>query len=295
LQSSESLLLIPVSENSLYLQRLIPHHMNVKERVQLKDEKETLFITLYAKAQDYQSNHSILHDHWADDMMRSVNYDFTHIAKFSNTVSVVRAKQFDEFVESFIRAHHNAVIVYLGCGLDARIMRIAPPPMVSWFDVDYPEVIALRKDLFPSRDGYHMIPSSVTEAGWLDQIPGNRPTLILAEGLVEYLTEEKVQVLLNRLTDHFRKGQIIFDVMNSFAIKLVKDKLQSFMGASPSWAVDDVQRVDRLNPRLKRINSLSIASSRYIKRLPFKTRLSLTVFSIFPAFRHMLRILQYEF
>lgn len=261
----------------------------------LKEEKETLFITLYAKAVDYRSRHSILHDHWADEMTRAVDYDFSAIARFDNTISVVRAKEMDDVVDAFIGLHHDAVVVHLGCGLDARILRIGPPPTVAWFDVDYADVIDLRKTLFPPRFGYHMIGASVTEDGWLKEIPRDRPALIIAEGLVEYLSEEKMKGLLQRITEHFNSGRIVFDVMNSFAIKLVKDKLQAVMGVTPSWAVDDLRRVDRLNPHLKRTGIMSLISSRYIKKLPLQLRLSLGVFSILPLFRNMMRLLQYEF
>jgi len=38
---------------------------------------------------------------------------------------------------------------------------------------------------------------------WLDEVPGDRPVMIVAEGVTMYLTEEIMQALLNALTDHF--------------------------------------------------------------------------------------------
>jgi O-methyltransferase involved in polyketide biosynthesis len=46
-------------------------------QIQLAEEKETLLITLYAKAQDYRSPHSILNDRAADEVVRSLDYDFS--------------------------------------------------------------------------------------------------------------------------------------------------------------------------------------------------------------------------
>jgi hypothetical protein len=45
---------------------------------------------------------------------------------------------------------------------------------VSWYDVDHPEVVALRRTLYPERDHYRMIGSSVTGPDLLDQAPGLR-------------------------------------------------------------------------------------------------------------------------
>jgi O-methyltransferase involved in polyketide biosynthesis len=40
-------------------------------------------------------------------------------------------------------------VLQLGCGLDSRIYPVNPPPEVTWFDVDYPEVIGVRRRLCP--------------------------------------------------------------------------------------------------------------------------------------------------
>ena len=269
--------------------------MTVQEQVQLTEEKETLFITLYAKAHDYRSKQPLLNDKWADEVLKTVNYDFSKAKGFGHSLTVVRARHFDEWTKEFIQANNNAIVVYLGCGLDARIFRIDPPPSVSWYDVDYPEVISLRAGVYPLRKGHFMIASSVTASGWLEQIPANRPTLILAEGLLEYLTEEQVKFLLNRVTSHFHHGQIIFDVMNTFAMRSGNDKLKQTTGAELRWAVDDVQQVDRLNRMLKRKDTITLITSPYIRQLRLPLRLFLKVFSVFAGFKNMLRVLRYEF
>lgn len=261
----------------------------------LTEEKETLFITLYAKAQDYRSQHSILNDKAANDLIEKENIDFAKYQGFGNTIIVIRAKQIDEWIKDFIEKNANAVVVYLGCGLDSRITRIQPPASVNWFDIDYPEVIELRKQFFAEYNGYTMIASSVTDQMWLKNIPANRPALIIAEGLLEYLTEAQVKILLNCLTDYFAHGQIIFDVMNSFAIKSGKEKLKETTGAVHKWAVDDVARVDKLNTKLKRTAYLPIFQSVFMKRLPFKLRFLLGIAGLFSKFRTMIQLMKYEF
>ncbi len=77
--------------------------------------------------------------------------------------------------------------MHLGCGLDTRISRLNPPLTVSWFDVDYLQVIELRKKFFVEKEGYKMISSSITSSKWLSKIPKNRPTTIIAEGVLEYI------------------------------------------------------------------------------------------------------------
>jgi len=118
----------------------------------------------------------------------------------------LRAKAFTE--------NPDAVVVYLGCGLDTRIKRINPPDTVNWYDVDFPEVIELRKNFFTKTANYQMISSSVTDAGWMEEIPSDRPAMIVAEGVLMYLAPEEVEKLFHRLMIHFSHGQMVFDVLS---------------------------------------------------------------------------------
>jgi O-methyltransferase involved in polyketide biosynthesis len=269
--------------------------MSVNNKINLTEEKETLFITLQAKALDYHSKHSVLNDRYADDILKSIDYNFTKLEEFSNNITVVRAKHFDEWIKEFIQKNKNAVVVYLGCGLDTRIKRIDLPLTVNWFDVDYPDVIELRKSFFTNNGRYNMIASSVIGSAWLKEIPKNRPVIIVAEGLLEYLLIEEVKTLFNRLADHFNNGEIIFDVMNSFAIKSGKEKLKQTTGAVHKWAVDNIKDVDALNIKLKRIEALSVFQSPYVKKLSFGFRLLYSSMALVPAFKNMIRLLHYSF
>ena len=140
-----------------------------------------------------------------------------------------------------------------------------------------------------------MISSSVTGVNWLEKIPTDKPAIIIAEGMLEYLSEDNVRALLNRLTCHFPHGQIAFDVMNSFAINTGKDELKKTTGAVHKWTVDDLIEVDKLNTKLKRTIAVSILKSKYIHKLPFKTRLLYAAMCIIPSFRNMMRLLLYKF
>src|SRR5512147_945932 len=89
--------------------------------------------------------------------------------------AVWRAKVHDDWARSFLADHPDAVVLHLGCGLDARAFRIDPPATVDWYDLDYPSVIELRRQSLPPREHYTLIDSSVTDLTWLDRIPHGRP------------------------------------------------------------------------------------------------------------------------
>jgi len=265
------------------------------QKVTLEKEKETLLITLHTKASDSRSKKSILNDKKAAEMEELIDYDFNKLNGFGNDIMAVRAKQFDTWVEEFLETYSNSTVLNLGCGLDTRVSRIMPPSKVQWYDVDFPEVIEIRKQFYTNRSGYEMIATSITESNWLEQIPNDRPAMIMAEGVLEYLAEEEVKTLFNRLTSHFPNGQIAFDVMNSFAIQSGKESLKEKTGAEHKWMVDDINQVDKLNPTLRRIATLPIFKTKYTHKLPLKNRLLYSVMCLIPSFRNMMRLLLYKF
>jgi len=261
----------------------------------LTEEKETLFIPLYGKAIDYRSKKSILNDSMANEVIERIDADLSKHNRIGGRVVAVRAKQYDEWAKDFFAQNKNAVAVHLGCGLDARITRIQPPPSINWFDVDFQEVISLRKVFFGETDAYKMIASSITAKDWLDTIPSDRPALIIAEGVFEYLSKEEVRTLLYRLTDYFSHGQIAFDVMNSSSNDLREEKLKETTGATIRWTVDDLSEVDEINPKLKRIETVPLFKSVFIKRLPFSYRFIFGLLALFPKFKNGMQLLRYDF
>ncbi len=108
-----------------------------------------MLATLYAKALDADNPASVLGDHWAGDVVRQIDYDWsTTTITARNAASVtLRSAHFDTWTRQFLAVHPQAVVLHLGCGLDSRYFRVAPGDGVDWYDVDYPEVAALREQL----------------------------------------------------------------------------------------------------------------------------------------------------
>ena len=102
------------------------------------------------------------------------------------------------------------------------MFRIAPPATVDWYDIDFPEVIAARQQLLPQRAHAHGIGADLTDPDWLDAVPGDRPAVIVADGLMAFLTQEDMIALLERLIGHFPSGEIAFNGYTRFAIWAAK-------------------------------------------------------------------------
>lgn len=259
---------------------------------QLTEEKETLLATLYARALDSRAKQPILGDTMAADTVRRLDYDFDKLRLSPGDAAGValRARQLDVWTARFLARHEDATVVHLGCGLDTRVHRVAPGPGVRWFDVDYPEVIELRRELFPERAGYTMIPSSVTDPAWVAQIPADRPTLIVAEGLLMYLTEEDGTALLRRLMVHVPHGELAFDAFSRFAIRTQwLNRVVVKAGARLHWGTDTAG-IARLSPRLKIVENISSLEVPGIEKLPTRYRLAVRASAKVPTVRDMSRM-----
>jgi methyltransferase (TIGR00027 family) len=212
----------------------------------------TNLCTLYLRAYENRSPAPILGDIAAAEAVDRIEYDWARMRRAmrpgsNQYVVAMRAKQFDDWSGDFLRRHPNAVVLHLGCGIDTRAFRLHPPETVYWFDIDQPNVIALRRKLYDDRDGYRMIGSSVTDEAWLDEIPTDRPMLMVAEGLVMYLTEPQVRNLLQRLTDRFDSGELIFDTASPMGPRLSKLLTKGIT----KWGIRDAREIEEWNPRLR--------------------------------------------
>jgi O-methyltransferase involved in polyketide biosynthesis len=222
----------------------------------------TNLCTLYLRAYESRSPAPILGDTAAAEAVDRIEYDWARMRRAmrpgSNQYMVtMRAKQLDDWSTSFLRRYPNAVVLHLGCGMDTRAFRLHPPETVQWFDVDQLNVIALRRKLYDDRDGYRMIGSSVTDEVWLDEIPTDRPMLMVAEGLVVmYLTEPEVRTLLQSLTDRFGSGELVFDTVSPMGPRLSKVLTKGIT----KWGIRDAREIEQWNPRLRFLGQSSVGA-----------------------------------
>jgi O-methyltransferase involved in polyketide biosynthesis len=92
--------------------------------------QKTLSPVLKAKALDNRLPDPILGDAYAEQVMRRLDPGYDK-GRFGTSqlglAAVVRAKAYDDWARSFLADHPDAVVLHLGCGLDARVYRIDPP------------------------------------------------------------------------------------------------------------------------------------------------------------------------
>jgi methyltransferase (TIGR00027 family) len=274
------------------------------DKIQFTKEKETMLMTLSGRAIQSQWKNPILRDPWAEEAMQHIDYDMskqlTGMASWSMwkdigpTVIATRAATFDNLTTRFLTAHPDAVVLQVGCGMDSRAFRVNPPDGVEWFDVDFPDVIDLRRQLFPTRDHYHMIGAPLDDLRWLDEVPRNRPGLLVAEGVFHYLSETDVKSLLNAVVAHFPSGQLIFDICNTMIVNQAGKNVGG-TGATYRWGLDDPQDIKQLEPKLELIKEFKPSELVAFNRFPLWLRAMFRLMEMSTTLRRNERIVVYEY
>ena len=275
------------------------------EKIHFTKEKETMLMTLSGRALQSQWKDPILRDPWAEEAMRHIDYDISKQykgigswsmwSKIGCTIIATRAATFDQLTKRYLVDHPDVTVLHLGCGMDSRIFRVDPPANVQWFDVDYPDVIDLRRQLFPERDAaYHLIGAPLSDLHWLDEVPRDRPGLLIAEGVLHYLSETEVKALLNAVVAHFPSGQMIFDICNSWIVKRAGSNVGG-TGATYKWGLDDPQDIKQLEPKLELVKEFRPSELVAFSRFPLWVRVLFRIQEVNPTLRRMERIVEYRY
>ena len=275
------------------------------EKIPFTKEKETMLMTLSGRAIQSQWEHPVLRDPWAEEAMRHIDYDMSQSLKgvsswgiwkkIGPTIIATRAATFDLLTTRYLADHPDAAVLHVGCGMDSRVFRVDPPTTVQWFDVDYPDVIDLRRQLFPERNGaYHLIGAPLSDVRWLDEVPRDRPGLLIAEGVLHYLSEPDVKALLNAVVAHFPRGQLIFDICNPFIVKRAGSNVGG-TGATYKWGLDDPQDIKQLEPKLELIKEFRPSEQVAFSRFPFWWRTLYHIQEVNPTLRRMERTIVYRY
>jgi O-methyltransferase involved in polyketide biosynthesis len=265
------------------------------EKMTLTGVPMTLLMTLYSRAMESRTADPILRDLAAERTIDVIDYDFSRldIRRVAVVGCAARARQFDEWANCFLDNCPEATVLHLACGLDGRFERVNPPPSCSWFDIDYPEVINLRRRLFPPQKNYTMTSGSVTELDWLDNLPADRPVLIVAEGLTMHLRQDDVRALISAILDHFPQGELLFDVLNWPAVRVInRSRLMNTMGVMTTWGIDDVLNIVSWDPRLTLVQAVPTFHVPGVQR---KLSLAMRILTKIPAVRDSSRLLRFTF
>lgn len=273
-----------------------------KVHVDLTGPPQTMLDMVYARLLDAESAQPVLGDPWAKKLLDQVDYDKSKSPilkqRRRQTMSIaVRGAQLDIWTRQFLAANERPVVLQIGAGLDSRFFRLEPGPDIDWYDIDFPDVIALRERFYPTRENYHLVASSATDLSWLDAIPTDRPALLIAEGVSMYLTEGDGVGLLRNVVERFPSGELQLDFWSRFGSKAMS-KNNTVVRSSNSelgWAVDEPEDILGAVPGTRLIRAISVFEAETVQRLPKGYQRFAKMASRTPVLRRIVQFHRYAF
>jgi len=222
---------------------------------------QTLLIPLWARAVEQREPEPLVRDPVASMMVDQIDYDWRRVrlGRGDLVQCVVRLREFDRFVRDFLRRHPAGTVVHLGCGLDARFQRV-DNGQVRWFDLDLPQVIALRRRLLPESDRDRYLAGSAFETGWMAQLDHDESdhVLFVAEAILLYFDEVQVKDLILALQSRFPGAELVCDVCTPLAVRIDNVHLLFARAAARiHWAVRDPSDVESWSPGIRLVESFS--------------------------------------
>ncbi len=236
--------------------------------VKLSSLEETLVVPLWHRARVSKVFPALLNDSKAIELVDHLDYDFsTFKQRFTLQDSVflaIRARQFDDRVRAYISIHPRASVVNLGAGLDTSFFRV-DNGSVKWYDLDLPNVIALRQQLLPETERVHYIAKSLFDMSWCDDIDRiEKEIFIFANGVLAFFEEVQVKHFLSALADLLPGAEFVFDTNNKLGASMINRSLQyaNIPGITVKWELDEARIMAQWDSRLKLIEQASLFSTR---------------------------------
>ncbi|CDO08947.1 O-methyltransferase involved in polyketide biosynthesis [Mycolicibacterium cosmeticum] len=274
------------------------------DTTELSPVEQTALLTVYARALDSRRPQPILGDTLADEVVGKIDYDFAGLGVQTGVVcqTALRAKMLDDRIRDFVGRHPDAVVVDLGAGLDSGFYRVSPPPSVDWYNVDLPGILAVRAEVLPAHPQVRRVPVSLADNRWAESIPGDRPAMLVADGLFAFLPEHTIVDVFRRLTERFRSGELAFNdyggigLASRVAIKLAPQKMFKDVGTQWGYAgFKDARHPQTWNPRIRLIEEASLAHQPEVDLFPGWIRVATKLMGRTRSGARKARILRYAF
>ena len=200
----------------------------MKYKIEKNTVQETLIIPLYARKVCSELYPNLYQDETAVRLINEIDYDFSEAEKnsrglmqrFGSLEVAMRQNDLAFEVRDYLKGHPNAAVINLGCGLDGT-GRSCDNGSCKIYNLDYPDVIAVRNELLPAGEREENIPCDLNDTAWFSQIDASGGAVFFASGVFYYFLTEQVKALMQAMADAFPGGALVFDAANRTAVKMI--------------------------------------------------------------------------
>ena len=212
-----------------------------------------MLLTLHARAEHTLSERPRFTDPAAVELVSRLDYDFT-MAKQDRLMAdgvVLRTLTLDPLVAGYLDTHPGCTVVNIACGLDTRFQRL-DDGRVTWFDLDLPDVIALRRRLLEDGERHRTIATSALDPAWPDQLGEGETSgkvgndvLVIVEGLSMYLEQDEVRSLMDIIAARLPGATVLIEVMPRLFQKYGRERSVEDAGARYTYGCSSAAEFHR--------------------------------------------------
>ena len=200
----------------------------MKHKIEKNTVQETLIIPLFARKVCSELYPNLYRDETSIRLIDEIDYDFSEAERKSRSLMQrfgaleVAMRQNDLAWEArdYLKSHPTAAVVNLGCGLDST-GRACDNGSCKIYNLDFPDVIAVRNKLLPAGEREENIPCNLNDTAWFSQIDASGGAVFFASGVFYYFLTEQVKALVQSMAGAFPGGVLVFDAANRTAVKMI--------------------------------------------------------------------------
>ena len=224
----------------------------MKYKIEKNTVQETLIIPLFARKVCSELYPNIYRDETAVRLIDEIDYDFSEAEKKSHSLMqrfgslevAMRQNDLSFEVRDYLKDYPNAAVVNLGCGLDGT-GRACDNGRCKIYNLDFPDVIAVRTELLPAGEREKNIPCDLNDTAWFSKIDASGGAIFFASGVFYYFLTEQVKALVQSMANAFPGGVLVFDAANRTAVKMIAKtwlKSAKIRDVGAYFAVSDAQK-----------------------------------------------------
>jgi methyltransferase (TIGR00027 family) len=256
--------------------------MMSENEVLVRGVADTALWVAYFRACESKRTDAVFRDPFAEQLAGERGVHLANTLRDGNKqewVWVARTYLCDQFVERKI-AEGADLVLNLAAGLDARPYRMNLPSSLRWVEVDLPEVISYKEQILGNeapRCDLRRVSMNLGDGEGrrrlFQQLSGEaQKIVVLAEGLLIYLTEGEVGELASDLSRHENFGSWVIDLASPMQLKLMQWTMGKQLGEGGApfrfgpaagvdffqpygWDADDVQGLLKTAAQLNRAPS----------------------------------------
>lgn len=200
----------------------------MKYKIKKNTVQETLIIPLYSRKLCAELYPNLYRDDTAVRLLDNIDYDFSEAEKksrgfmqrFGALEVAMRQNDIAWEVRDYLKNHPKSAVVNLGCGLD-NTGRNCDNGSCKIYNLDFPDVIAVRNELLPAGGREENIPCNLNDVTWIDKIDVSNGAVFFASGVFYYFLKEQVKATVQAMADACPCCVLVFDAANQAAVKMI--------------------------------------------------------------------------